>query len=207
MNDDLGIELDIPKPNEQGGGGLYFLDAPCHQYVWMHSIFSKEQLEAIVNIGKSATLESGITPRGNDKMVRNSKVAFLYPNDITGWIFSKLSDIVQQANKDYFNFELHGMFQGLQFTVYDENGSHYSWHQDLGLNAGTRKLSLSLQLSSPEDYEGGDLELRFGKETEKVVRQQGVVAFFPSWVLHRVTPVTRGTRYSLVAWVSGPAFK
>jgi PKHD-type hydroxylase len=68
-------------------------------------------------------------------------------------------------------------------------------------------LSLVLQLSDPAQYEGGNLQVMTGSEPQTVRKQRGLVAAFPSYVLHQVTPVTQGTRQSLVAWVSGPQFK
>ena len=72
---------------------------------------------------------------------------------------------------------------------------------------GVRKLSVSLLLSDPDDYDGGDLQFKFGEEEQTAERERGMMTLFLSWSLHRVTPVTRGTRYSLVAWTSGPPFK
>lgn len=111
-------------------------------------------------------------------------------------------------NDRYFNFDLASFDQGLQLTRYDgEQEQHYDWHVDRGMGTGQRKLSLTLQLSDPNDYEGGDLELRFGKDPVKINKDRGMIALFPSYTMHRVKPVTKGIRYSLVAWVSGPAFK
>ena len=75
------------------------------------------------------------------------------------------------------------------------------------MNSNARKLSLVVQLSDPEDYEGGDLEIYTGHEPLVVKKKKGMTAFFPSYQLHGVTPVTKGTRYSLVVWVHGPAFR
>jgi PKHD-type hydroxylase len=70
-----------------------------------------------------------------------------------------------------------------------------------------RKLSLVLQLSDPSEYEGGELQTMSGPNHCAVDRQKGLIAAFPSYMLHRVTPVTKGTRYSLVVWICGPSFK
>ena len=86
-------------------------------------------------------------------------------------------------------------------------GDHQARHSDWGGTNSKRKLSVSIQLSDPDDYEGGDLELRWGKDPMKANREQSMITVFPSWTMHRVTPVTRGRRFSLVAWVSGPPFK
>ena len=70
-----------------------------------------------------------------------------------------------------------------------------------------RKISISIQLSRPEDYDGGDLELMYGTEPQKLDRTRGAFIAFPSFMLHRVTPVTRGTRWSLVAWILGTRWR
>lgn len=87
-------------------------------------------------------------------------------------------------------------------------GGHYDWHLDRGgLGIAPRKLSAVIQLSDPNEYEGGDLQLYVGSEPTNIKKQKGLVVVFPSFVLHRVTPVTGGTRRSLVAWLSGPKFR
>ena len=80
------------------------------------------------------------------------------------------------------------------------------WHQDYGF-AISRKLSITVQLTDPSEYEGGNLQILTADEPANITRKRGMIALFPSYVLHQVTPVTRGSRQSLVAWVSGPAFK
>jgi PKHD-type hydroxylase len=75
------------------------------------------------------------------------------------------------------------------------------------INNSPRKLSMVLQLSDPSEYDGGDLEFYVQSEPIKAEKKKGIVYVFPSWVLHRVTPVTRGTRRSLVMWIAGPKFK
>lgn len=97
-------------------------------------------------------------------------------------------------------------------------GDHFAWHVDNGINGppmGSRKLSFSVQLSHPGDYDGGDLEFATYSHTynqeipgpSQVLRQRGNLIVFPSFMLHRVTPVTRGERFAIVGWIHGPAFK
>jgi PKHD-type hydroxylase len=108
----------------------------------------------------------------------------------------------------FYNFNLTGFGEPLQLTNYDntDNGM-YSWHQDFG-GTVSRKLSLVLQLSDPADYEGGNLELNAGGyEPIRIEKRRGLLVAFPSWQVHQVTPVTQGTRQSLVAWVTGPRFR
>jgi PKHD-type hydroxylase len=71
----------------------------------------------------------------------------------------------------------------------------------------TRKISITIQLSNPDDYDGGDLEFWLGKTPEKAPREQAFAVLFPSYLMHRVTPVTRGMRKSLVVWVGGDTFR
>jgi PKHD-type hydroxylase len=71
----------------------------------------------------------------------------------------------------------------------------------------SRKLSIVLQLSDPSEYEGGELQILTRKEPTSMQKKRGLITVFPAWTLHQVTPVIKGTRQTLVAWISGPAFK
>ncbi len=89
---------------------------------------------------------------------------------------------------------------------------HFDWHKDYGRAADNpgqepRKLSLSIQLSDGADYEGCDLLVRSGNQIDTAPRRRGTVIAFPAYTLHRVTPITAGTRKSLVAWAYGPEFR
>lgn len=111
------------------------------------------------------------------------------------------------ANRDAFGFDIDYM-PPLQFGEYVE-GSFYDWHHDINWEGNApydRKLSFVLQLSDPTTYEGGVFEF---KEIEQPVRfrEQGSVLVFPSYLSHRVTPVTKGVRNSLVGWMEGPRWK
>lgn len=203
----LKIELpDFPSVTDGGGGWLLRSDH-VENFAWVTDIFNPAELDAIINIGTASELGRASTYGGSDPSVRDSYVNFLFPNQITSWIFARLAAVITEMNNRFFGFDLQAMEQGLQFTRYEAPGEHYEWHIDRGMNSGTRKLSLSVQLSDPEDYEGGDLELWFGGEPVKAAKQRGMITLFPSYVMHRVAPVTKGVRYSLVAWISGPPFK
>ncbi|TMV52564.1 2OG-Fe(II) oxygenase, partial [Thioclava sp. BHET1] len=90
-----------------------------------------------------------------------------------------------------------------------EAEGHFGWHSDIGAGvvAGKRKLTMVVQLSDPSEYEGGRLETRADLDVREAPRDQGSATLFPSFVLHRVTPVTRGARHSLTIWAHGPAFR
>ena len=83
----------------------------------------------------------------------------------------------------------------------------YDWHTDFAGYRPLRKLSVSIQLSRSDDYEGGDLELQHLPRPTKLDRSRGSFIVFPSFTLHRVAPVTRGTRWSLVAWILGKRWR
>lgn len=132
--------------------------------------------------------------------LRRSRASFLIPNtDEKRALVKKLEDVMDHANRVYYHYDLAG-HEALQLAEYAE-GDNYGWHLDLGPGkAALRKLSASVQLSAPENYDGGDLELW---NTPPADRSQGTVIIFPSFVLHRVAPVTRGLRRSLVMWGIG----
>lgn len=203
----LSVELPKPARADAPGGGWHFKQDYPHEWAWFADAFSPSELDAIIRIGEKIQMEKGTTGGGSSPKVRDSYVSWMFPNEITGWIFERLEGVVKNVNEQFFRFDLDGFFQGFQFTKYTAPGQHYTWHVDRGHGMGVRKLSLSVLLSDPDDYEGGDLELKFGEDPQRAERKRGIITLFPSYALHRVTPVTKGTRYSLVAWVSGPSFK
>ena len=153
----------------------------------------------------------------NDPKVRKTDVGFI--TDKNNLVNEIAWHYLREANKIQFNYKL-DYFQPVQFARY-RNGGHYDWHQDasgINPNGEARKLSLTFCLTDPKDYEGGNLELYgggrkmedvgeiSGRQVEKDIRDQGSVIVFDSRDFHRVTPVTKGTRYSLVCWTVGPNF-
>ena len=174
--------------------------------------FSDEELDRIVAIGDEAEHISARVG-GHEKpveKVRTSKIAWINCNQDTTWLFEKLATIVRKANAENYRFDLSGFIDSLQYTIYDADdgrGGHYDWHIDPhGTGHPLRKLSLSIQLSDSFDYEGGELQV-WGAQKQTLNKERGLIHIFPSWMLHRVTPVTSGVRKSLVAWVSGPDWR
>tara|TARA_R100001015_G_C4543427_1_gene106919 strand:- start:81 stop:695 length:615 start_codon:yes stop_codon:yes gene_type:complete len=141
---------------------------------------------------------------------RISRISFIPSNDSNiSWVFSKITEAINSLNEQFFQFDVN-QIETLQFSVYDAKvGGHYGRHVDImnTKNETTRKLSGSIQLSSPYSYEGGNLEFIVKKEADVLPREQGTLILFPSYVMHEVKPVTKGVRYSLVFWVTGPPFK
>ena len=120
--------------------------------------------------------------------------------------------MIVTANNELWKFDLHSMPEQIQFTEYyaTENG-HYTWHQDIGPGIlSKRKISITVQLSDPSEYDGGVLEMWQGGSQDSAVKAYkgaGSVFIFPSYMMHRVTPVTRGIRKSFVLWVGGSHYK
>ena len=152
------------------------------------------------------------------KKNRDSQVVWLYER----WICNMIQPFVHTANRNAgWNFEW-DWSEPSQFTIYTK-GQYYGWHTDQGvdvlknpsphINGKIRKLSMTVSLSDQKEYSGGNLEFDFRAISKnkpwvcKEINSKGSVVVFPSFVWHRVTPVTRGTRYSLVSWHTGDPFK
>ena len=176
-------------------------------WAYMDNLFTPEECAQIIAIGNSKLEEAKVSGKNeSNKDIRESQVAWLYGGDIE-FAFRRVTDAVLNLNNQFFNFDLFGMAEGFQFTRYDAPTGHYGMHIDKMLNGTVRKLSLTIQLSSPEDYEGGELALQMSKDAEIMPKELGKMVVFPSYVLHEVRPITKGTRYSLVAWITGKPFK
>lgn len=140
--------------------------------------------------------------------IRRSDIWFFDPTPETEFIFSTLQGAVEYVNRG-FGLDLTTFGTGCQIARYSSDvRGHYDWHIDLGTGRfSRRKLSLTVQLSAADAYEGGDLEFHLSGLDSARMRKQGTLIAFPSFHEHRVTPVTRGERFSLVAWVDGPPFR
>lgn len=177
--------------------------------VWWEGAFTDQQLDTMQSMAKNATKQAGI---GNGEgevaqQIRRSQISWMKNTPEVTWVFNILAEVVSNLNAKYYGFDLTGFGEPLQLTNYNqaEHGM-YGWHRDCK-NGISRKLSMVVQLTDPADYEGGNLQIFTGHEPINVRKQRGLIAIFPSYVVHQVTPVTQGNRQSLVAWVSGPAFK
>lgn len=184
-----------------------------HNFITWEDAFTNEELDKIkeVCLKLSFTKASIGGKEVNEEYaeIRESKVAWLTNTEETSWIYDRLAFVSRSINSKFFGFDLFGFVEDMQFTEYvGETEGHYTWHQDMSETAvAPRKLSLVLQLSDPIDYEGGELQTLTSSEASLVDKKKGLIAAFPSWVLHRVTPVTKGTRHTLVIWVCGQSFK
>jgi PKHD-type hydroxylase len=159
--------------------------------------------------------EAGIGGSGEhseiNKNIRTTDVGWVWLNQDTAWLWERLAGVIADVNAQFFKFDLTGCYEAIQLGVYkDSDKGHYNWHIDASPNDkhAPRKLSMSLLLSDPSEFEGGELQIKTcNDEIQTLDMVKGRAWFFPSYTLHRVTPVTKGVRRSLVLWVGGPEFK
>jgi PKHD-type hydroxylase len=188
-----------------------------HPFVYWDNYFSPEELTAIEQYCKTLKTEQSesCVPGENH---RKSDINYCFANNENQWIFRKLLFLTNTVNSEFFRYDLVG-FDFFQYAEYNNVGSKYDYHCDMMLgditsidSALTRKLSFSILLSDPSEYQGGDLEFFVGKpdgdpDPEIAESLRGRVVAFPSYMMHRVRPLTSGCRRSLVFWALGPKFK
>lgn len=183
-------------------------------------IFTEEELDKIIEYCETipkedASVDYLTTDVSNIKPeIRKTTIAWIHRNFENDWFFSRIDSASNKLNAKFFGLDINPL-NVIQYTIYNEEGSHYNWHWDcfIGNNFDglfdpeQRKVSAVLQLSNPEDYEGGDLELLPCGQLMTVEKKRGMLFAFPSFVLHRVTPVNKGDRKTLVAWFTGPDWR
>ena len=146
----------------------------------------------------------------NSKIAKSIRSAKIYSLDIDAenkWIYEKVASIVSFANKYHFDYDLTGITHEIQLIEYsadEEIKGHYDWHVDCGTGEpSTRKISFTAQLSDPKEYDGCELVINNHGTEMTGTRERGSIHLFPSYMTHKVTPITRGTRYALVIWIHG----
>jgi len=178
-------------------------------YYWFENGFTTQEIDTIVNGSLEYEFKKAIImDEGNTDKFRKSNIKWLPFDSKWEWVIDKIMSQVTEANKTIWNFDLKSIIDNIQYTEYEGNGGHYDWHLDIGPGSiSHRKISITIQLSDPEEYVGGDLQIMTGSEYTTVPRGKGTVVIFPSFLLHRVVPLTSGNRKSLVLWVGGDHYK
>lgn len=179
-------------------------------WAYFDNAFTAEECDALIKYGREQQLDDAKINNTKDTVdsIRKSKVAFIPPTEFMAPYYQRVSDIVLSVNEQFFKFDLHGFSEHFQFTEYETPGGKYESHVDRAYRIRVRKLSIVVQLTDPETYTGGDLEWISSIEHPRLLpRTRGTLIAFPSYVVHRVTPVTSGTRNSLVGWVTGKQFR
>ena len=181
-------------------------------------VFTPQECQDIINIGRSMPPKVGkigvgekLGSHGVDKGQRLSHISWIPFNKIKHCeqMYSRLELAMLETNKNHFGFDNMQITEQAQYTEY-KDGGFYGWHMDSAVNfesgnSPVRKISMSLLLNHESEFEGGELELM---EEGKIAHiKQGHAIFFASFLQHRVKPVTKGLRKSLVMWFGGTPFK
>jgi PKHD-type hydroxylase len=185
-----------------------------HTELWayQHNLFTNSEVEQIHDIAAEYQLDTAKVGSGEQESentsIRNSNIAFLRSSDEANkWIFERITGAIVNINRQFWNFDLRRI-ETLQYSEYGV-GQFYRPHIDMmyqAPNNAIRKLSFTIQLTDPEEYEGGDVIIKSG-DNAPIHKNKGTIIFFPSYTLHEVEPVTKGTRHALVGWITGPMFK
>jgi PKHD-type hydroxylase len=167
-------------------------------------IFSPQECQRILGLSGHRHQRVGTMMYAKPN-IRKSTIAWIDIQADSLWLYKKVWDTFQAVNR-WFKFDLFGLVDEIQFARYSK-GDGFEWHLDAGGGqTSTRKLSMSVQLCDEAEYDGGDLEFCACSQLEPR-RRRGTIIVFPSFLAHQVTPITRGTRCSLVTWAHGPVFK
>lgn len=195
----------------------YTLWKNTHSSIYWDNLFSETDLQKMDEYCKlHGTQQSQISTLSGvdiDNSVRNSEINIHSINTDNQWLFDRLLAVTGLINDTFFNYDLLG-FDHFQYTEYNGAGTKYDYHTDMIFGTHNpvgmevpRKLSFSLILSDSSEYEGGDFELLYARLPEKIEQKRGRILAFPSYVVHRVTPIISGSRRSIVFWALGPKFK
>jgi PKHD-type hydroxylase len=190
--------------------GARLLATPTLDPQTLAGAFSDAECDALIAaVTEAGARDAGLVGQGTNHNIRRAEITWLDDVPGTDWVMDRVIDMVREANRG-FGFDLTEFAESPQVARYGaERGGHFDWHTDIGDGpvARRRKLTIVAQLSAPEAYEGGALELLPDARARQADRARGTATIFPSFVLHRVTPVTRGERHSLTLWAHGPAFR
>lgn len=172
------------------------------------NVFTPEECEKITQTFKADTEGTTDKHLRQDVSIQNrkSKIKWVDKTRENLWIYKRLYEFVRHINEEFFKLELSEISEDIQYTEYtaDDEG-FYDWHTDCSPGRfSRRKLSLSVQLTDPSTYKG--CELTFD-ENFQAPKNMGSCTVFPSYKLHKVSPITEGTRQALVLWIDGPPLR
>lgn len=174
--------------------------------------FSVQECQKIISLIKQVYPTSASVGGSTDnsrisREIRSATIFVLENDEENRWIYEKIAGIVSVVNTLHFDYDIAGITHGIQLIEYGADTKvqgHYDWHIDAGNGEPVhRKISLTVQLSNPDDYDHCELVIN-NHGTELIgSKEQGSVHLFPSYMPHKVTPITRGVRYALVIWIHG----
>lgn len=182
-------------------------------YYFVNALSDKDIENVNLLADKFAAVEGKISSGADGEdlhEIRRSSITWLPAADErTHWVYNMLEQYMRSANEEMWGFDLTTLNDDIQYTEYDAADSgYYGWHADIGPDElALRKLTLVVQLSDPGEYEGGDFQIMKGNTPEVLPKTKGTAVLFPSYIMHQVTPVTKGKRRSLVLWAGGQSFR
>ena len=187
-----------------------------NDFYYYKNVFNDEMIKNLTDMvyanykfskGKTGTKELGDMTDSYE--TNNRDIAYIDPKPHSKWLYDLLFPLALEANKNLFHFDIDIVTDLIHYVIYPEDGGHLDWHMDVGAHGvNKRKLAMTVQLSDSSDYEGGDFQIWMGgKNYITVPREKGDVIVFPSFCMHRVTPITRGERRCLVFWTGGRPFR
>lgn len=173
--------------------------------------FSGTDCTRIIQIASAQQAsDARLVGQQRDHNLRRADLVWLDDVEGADWVMDRIIEVLREANREVFRFDIDGFDESAQVARYGaEREGHFDWHSDIGDGrlAARRKVTMVVQLSDPQDYTGGTLQIMPSAMTVDAPRDKGSATLFPSYLLHRVTPVTSGARHSLTIWAHGPAFR
>lgn len=197
----------INSGNQAGG----FLDGETLD-ITSPACFTDEELDSFITIVENDSIEAKIkastSASGQGASydgIRRSRVHWL-AGDEYKWIYDRLWEVAKKVNQKY-QFDIN-FIETMQVALYDSSEEgFFDWHMDMSAQNMIRKISITMPLNDESEYEGGQLEFNDGGVIRQAPQKKGNVIIFPSFLMHRVTPVTKGKRYSIVGWINGPKYR
>lgn len=181
------------------------LEEPTNYYIF-GDYFNDKEIGRVHEIASTKEKGEGQIFGGKvDKKYRDSNICWLDYSDDTSFIYDKMESAILEANNALYHMILTHIEDRIQYTEYSsESKQHYDWHLDYGPGSSSkRKITCVVQLSDPDEYEGGDFLIKVGKGAIQLPKGKGCCIIFPSFLLHKVCPVRKGVRRSLVLWSGG----
>lgn len=203
------------RPIHIGAGGSLLPGGSRPQFTpfTMPAFLSADECADLVDLGRDGMAPARLSGGHHLGQVRSAQTLWLDDARVPR-LGIKLARLLSHMNDIHFGFDVTGFDEGYLLLRYDggdvaATGDFYDWHIDIG-HSGTsqsRKITMIIQLSDQADYEGGVLEVNANGAAAELSQERGTLLAFPSFSLHRVSPVMRGRRYSLAIWAHGPAFR
>ena len=193
-------------------------------YYWFQEGFSEEELVWVDNLKNLYPYTSfisipinksdedlGPTSLDEQKVVTSKFRSIFYKNENyfdenSTWLYEKLKKFAIDANNILWNFELGSYIDPIQYIEYSENGSH-EWKTDIDAINNYKKVTFIVELSDPSEYEGGDIEIWSCGSFKTLPKVKGCVIIFPSYLLYRMTPITKGNKNIIKFWIGGRSFR